>query len=268
MLGRPTKSVSAFHLTDSEAEASSPKLQAPPRPAGPRDRDSALPLQGLIAQADPASNHPQSPEGPLCQLLAEGLCFPSPTPHQPGTEPPRGAGGGRRSHSGWGVQAGNVGAAVSPCTPQGPQEPNLSDGFPLGTPSGMGEGGQRSFWVNPQLFLSRGFPSWLVWGATSRSAVRPPPAAHTGRGHGDFSASPGLRSSSCPSSEEKRAGLNELGHSEGVGPPGEEPTKPYQTRGVTRSGPIDVPHLLPRSLVRMQALGHRGLWTREDHLQP
>nr|CAI9709436.1 unnamed protein product [Rangifer tarandus platyrhynchus] len=46
---------------------------------------------------------------------------------------------------------------------------------------------------------------------------RPPPAAHIGRGRGDFSASPGLRSSSCPSSEEQRAGLNELGHSEGCG---------------------------------------------------
>ena len=156
MLGWPTRSVSGSHLTDSKAEASSPKLQAPPRPAGPRGRDSALPLQGLTAQAYPAFNHPQSPEGPLCQLLAEWPCFPSPTPHQPGTEPPRGAGGGRRSHSGRGVQAGNVGAAVSPCTPQGPQEPNLSGGFPLGTPSGMGEGGQRSFWVKPPALSQSG----------------------------------------------------------------------------------------------------------------
>ena len=147
VLGRPTGSVSAFRLTDSETEASSSKLQAPPRPAGPKGRDSALPLQGLTAQADPASNHPQSPEGPLCQLLAEGPCFPSPTLHQQGTEPPRGAGGGRGSHSGRGVQAGNVGAAVSPCTPQGHKNPIFPAASLWGPPQGWGWCGQRSFWV-------------------------------------------------------------------------------------------------------------------------
>lgn len=147
MLGRPTGSVSAFHLMDSETEASSSKLQAPPRPAGPKGRDSALPLQGLTAQADPASNHPQAPEGPLCQLLAEEPCFPSPTLHQQGTEPPGGAGGGRGSHSGRGVQAGNVGAAVSPCTPQGHKNPIFPAASLWGPPQGWGWCGQRSFWV-------------------------------------------------------------------------------------------------------------------------
>ena len=150
MLGRPTGSVSAFRLTDSETEASSSKLQAPPRPAGPKGRDSALPLQGLTAQADPASNHPQSPEGPLCQLLAEGPCFPSPTLHQQGTEPPRGAGGGRGSHSGRGVQAGNVGAAVSPCTPQGHKNPIFPAASLWGPPQGCGSQGN--------LFLPSPFP--------------------------------------------------------------------------------------------------------------
>lgn len=67
--------------------------------------------------------------------------------------------------------------------------------------------------MNPPPLLSWGFPSWQLRGTRAHSlpAVRPSPVTPTGRGHGDFSPSPGLRPSSRPSSEEKRPGLNALG---------------------------------------------------------
>ena len=155
---------------DSETEASSSKLQAPPRPAGPKGRDSALPLQGLTAQADPASNHPQSPDGPLCQLLAEGPCFPSPTLHQQATGPPGGAGGGRGSHSGRGVQAGNVGAAVSPCTPQGHKNPI----FPAASLWGPPQGSQPSYQGPRCREDPTGWRALTTWEAPGPHSPEPP----------------------------------------------------------------------------------------------
>lgn len=174
MLGRPTGSVSAFRLTDSETKANSPKLQAPPRPAGPEGRDSALPLQGLTAQADPASNHPQSPDGPLCQLLAEGPCFPSPTLHQQATEPPGGARGGRGSHSGRGVQAGNAGAALH----RGHKNPMFPAAASLwGPPQGWGVWAEEFLGEIPSSFSVGAFPAGKFGGPlpSPQSVPLPPP---------------------------------------------------------------------------------------------
>lgn len=50
--------------------------------------------------------------------------------------------------------------------------------------------------MQPQPFLSRGFPSWQLWGVQRNTllAFRPPPTTPTGSGHRDLSPDPRLGS--------------------------------------------------------------------------
>lgn len=101
--------------------------------------------------------------------MAEGPCFPSPTLHQQATEPPGGARGGREAI------VGRVSRQeMRGCTPQGPQEPNVScSGIHSGDPSGMGVWAEEFLGEIPSSFSVGA--SAGKFGGHFPPAVSPPP---------------------------------------------------------------------------------------------